>query len=63
MRHAVISPKISFGNNGAKGEVATARPLTVARICVMRQRNPLEFLGDSIGRHRAAQPSLSLLQR
>ena len=63
LRHAVIWRKISFGNKSAKGEAATARLLTVARTCVMRQRNALEFLCDSISRYRAAQPSLSLLQR
>ena len=63
LRHAVIWRKISFGNQSAKGEVATARLLTVARTCVMQRRNALEFLCDSVSRHRAAQPSLSLLQR
>ena len=62
LRHAVIWRKISFGNKSAKGEAATARLLTVARTCVMRQRNALKFLCDSISRYRAAQPSLSLLQ-
>ena len=65
LRHAVIWRKISFGNTSAKGEgeAATARLLTVARTCVMRQRNALKFLCDSISRYRAAQPSLWLLQR
>ena len=63
LRHAVIWRKISFGNKSAKGEVATARLLTVARTCVMQQRNGLEFITDSVSRHRAAQPSLSLVQR
>ena len=63
LRHAVIWRKISFGNKSAVGEVATARLLTVARTCVMQQRNALEFLADSVSRHRTAQPSLSLLQR
>ena len=63
LRHAVIWRKISFGNKSKRGEVATARLLTVARTCVMRQRNALEFLADSVSRHRTAQPSLSLLQR
>lgn len=63
LRHAVIWRKSSFGNQSAKGEVATARLLTVARTCVMQRRNALEFLGDSVSRHRAGQPSLSLLQR
>lgn len=61
--HAVIWRNISFENKSATGEVATARLLTVARTCVMQQRNALKFLCDSVSRHRAAQPSLSLLQR
>jgi len=63
LRHAVIWRKISFGNQSAKGEIATARLLTVARTCVMQRRNALEFLCDSVSRHRAGQPALSLLQR
>ena len=63
LRHAVIWRKSCFGNQSRKGEVATARLLTVARTCVMQRRNALEFLSDSLRRHRAAQPALSLLQR
>jgi transposase len=63
LRHAVIWRKISFGNQSAKGEIATARLLTVARTCVMQRRNAMEFLCDSVSRRRAGQPALSLLQR
>ena len=63
LRHAVIWRKGSFGNQSQRGEVATARLLTVARTCVMQRRNALEFLSDSVRRHRAGQPALSLLQR
>jgi len=35
----------------------------VARTCVMQRRNALEFLADSVRRHRAGQPALSLLQQ
>ena len=63
LRHAVIWRKISFGNQSAAGEVATARLLTAARTCVLQGRNALEFLCESVSRHRAGQPSLSLLQR
>lgn len=63
LRHAVIWRKGSFGNQSEKGEVATARLLTVARTCVMQRRNAVEFLSESVRRHRAAQPALSLLQR
>jgi transposase len=63
LRHAVIWRKGSFGNQSSKGEAATARLLTVARTCVMQRRNALEFLCDSVSRHRAGQPSPSLLQR
>jgi len=62
LRHAVIWRKSCFGNHSSKGEVATARLLTVARTCVMQRRNALEFLSQSVRRHRAAQPALSLLQ-
>ena len=62
LRHAVIWRKIMFGNQSAKGEIATARLLTVARTCVMQGRNAIEFLCDSVSRHRTGQPSLSLLQ-
>ena len=62
LRHAVIWRKGSFGNQSRKGEVATARLLTVARTCVMQRRNALEFLSESVRRHRAGQPALSLLQ-
>ena len=61
LRHAVIWRKSSFGNQSAKGEVATARLLTVARTCLMQHRNALEFLCDSVSRHRTGQPPLSLL--
>jgi transposase len=63
LRPAVIWRKSSFGNQSRKGEVATARLLTVARTCVMQRRNALEFLSESVRRYRAAQPALSLLQR
>jgi len=63
LRHAVIWRRGSFGNQSANGEEATARLLTAARTCVMQRRNALEFLCDSVSRHRAGQPALSLLQR
>jgi transposase len=63
LRHAVIWRKSCFGNQSSKGEVATARLLTIARTCVMQRRNALEFLSDSVRRHRAGQPALSLLQQ
>jgi transposase len=63
LRHAVIWRKGSFGNQSRKGEVVTARLLTVARTCVMQRRNAVDFLSDSVRRHRAGQPALSLLKR
>jgi transposase len=63
LRHAVIWRKCCFGNQSSKGEVATARLLTTARTCVMQRRNALEFLSESVRRHRASQPALSLLQQ
>jgi hypothetical protein len=62
LRHAVIRSEGSFGNQRANGEVATTRLLTVARTCVMPRRIALEFPCDSVSRHRAGRPSLSLLQ-
>lgn len=38
------------------------RSLTIARTCVMQQRNALEFLCASVSSHRPAQPLLLLLQ-
>ena len=61
LRHAVIWRKVCLGNQSAKGEVATARLLTVARTCVMQGRNTLEFLSESVHRHRVGRPPLSLL--
>ena len=63
LRHAVIWRKGSFGNQSANGEVATARLLTATRTCVIQRRNALEFLTDSLRRHRTGQPALSLLER
>ncbi|MDP2999559.1 MAG: hypothetical protein Q8N47_18865 [Bryobacterales bacterium] len=54
---------LKFGNQSAKGEIATARLLTVARTWVMQRRHALEFLCDSVSHHRAGQPALTLLQR
>jgi transposase len=62
LRHAVIWRKGSFGNQSRKGETATARLLTIARTCVMQRRNALEFLTESVRRHRAGHHALSLLQ-
>jgi len=62
LRHAVIWRKICFGNQSRKGEIATARLLTVARTCVMQRRNALEFLTESVQRRRAGQAALSLLR-
>ena len=62
LRHAVIWRKICFGNQSPRGEIATARLLTVARSCVMQRRNALEFLTESLRRRRAGQSALSLLK-
>ena len=63
LRHAVIWRKISFGNQSAIGEVATARLLTAARTCVVQGRNALEFFSESLNRHRSGQSALSLLKQ
>jgi len=60
LRTAVQWRKISFGNRSRKGEIATARLLTVAQTCKRQQRHVLGYLTDAVRRHRrqAAAPSL-----
>ena len=61
IRIAVQLRKISFGNRSAKGELATARLLTVSQTCKSQGRNVLTYLADAISRHRLARPASSLL--
>ena len=61
IRPAVQWRKICFGNRSENGELLTARLLTATRTCILQQRNPFEFLVDSITAHRHGLPSPSLL--
>jgi len=61
IRPAVQWRKICFGNRSEKGELLTARLLTVTRTCILQQRNPFEFLVDSLKAHRQGRTSPSLL--
>ena len=61
LRCAVQWRKTSFGNRSARGEVATARLLTVARTCRMQNRNSLKYLANAIRAHRKTLPCPSLM--
>jgi len=61
IRPAVQWRKICFGNQSEKGQVLTARLLTVTRTCIFRNKNSFEFLVDSITAHRLGLPTPSLL--
>jgi transposase len=45
--------KICFGNRSAKGELATARLLTVAETCGLQRLNVLAYLSATITCHRS----------
>jgi len=62
LRPPVQWRKICFGNQSEDGERLTARLLTVSRSCMLQQRNPFEFLVQSIIAHRKGLPAPSLLQ-
>ena len=61
IRPAVQWRKICFGNQSENGQLLTARLLTVTRTCILQQKNPLEFLVDSITAHRLALSTPSLV--
>jgi len=63
LRTGVQWRKISFGNRSAKGELATARLLTVAETCDLQSLNILAYLSAAIARHRCRQQAISLLPR
>ncbi|HEY6372439.1 MAG TPA: IS66 family transposase [Candidatus Sulfotelmatobacter sp.] len=63
LRTGVQWRKICFGNRSAKGELATARLLTVAETCDCQRRNILAYLAAAIVRHRSHQQVASLLLR
>src|SRR5499427_2214376 len=61
LRTGVQWRKICFGNRSAKGELATARLLTVAETCDCQRRNILAYLAAAIVCHRSHQKVASLL--
>ena len=63
LRTAVQWRKTSFGNRSAKGELATARLLTIAETCDLQKLNILAYLSAAITAHRQRQKPASLLPR
>jgi len=63
LRTGVQWRKICFGNRSVKGELATARLLTIAETCALQGLNVLAYLSAAIARHRRRQQTASLLPR
>ena len=63
LRTGVQWRKICFGNRSVKGELATARLLTIAETCELQGLNVLAYLSAAIARHRRRQQTASLLPR
>lgn len=63
LRTAVQWRKISFGNRSRKGEIATARLLTVTQTCKWQRRHVLGYLTEAVRRHRRHTAAPSLLPR
>jgi len=63
LRRGVQWRKICFGNRSGKGEVATARLLTVTETCRRQRRNALGYLTEALICHRRREPVTSLLPR
>jgi len=61
LRTGVQWRKICFGNRSAKGELATARLLTVAETCNLQRLNILAYLSAAIACHRSRKQITSLL--
>jgi len=61
LRTGVQWRKICFGNRSAKGELATARLLTVAETCDLQRLNILAYLSAAIACHRSRKKITSLL--
>src|SRR5580698_4885333 len=61
LRTGVQWRKICFGNRSAKGELATARLLTVAETCDLQRLNILAYLSAAIASHRSRKQITSLL--
>ena len=55
--------ELCFGNRSAKGELATARLLTVADPCDLQRLNILAYLSAAIVCHRRRQSIASLVHR
>lgn len=62
LRPAVQWRKICFGSRSDNGSILTSRLLTIVRTCWLQQRNPLEFLADSIKAYKNGSPMLSLIK-
>src|SRR5580658_9638740 len=63
LRTGVQWRKICFGNRSAKGELATARLLTVAETCDLQRLNVLAYLSAAIACHRSRKQITSLLPK
>lgn len=63
LRTGVQWRKICFGNRSAKGELATARLLTVSETCDLQGVNILAYLSAAIDSKRRRLPVASLLPR
>jgi transposase len=61
VRPAVQWRKICFGNQSEEGELLTARLLTAERTCILQERNPFQFLVESVIAHRNGLPAPSLV--
>jgi transposase len=63
LRAGVQWRKICFGTRSARGELATARLLTIAETCELQGLNVLAYLSAAIACYRRRQPVASLLPR
>jgi hypothetical protein len=61
LRHGVIWRKLSFGTQSQAGSRFVERMLTVIETCRQQKRNVLEFVTESVERHFAGEPGLSLM--
>ena len=60
-RPAVQWRKICFGKQSEDGELLTARLLTAERTCILQERNPFQFLVQSVIAYRNGLPAPSLV--
>jgi len=61
VRPAVQWRKICFGNQSEEGELLTARLLTAERTCILQERNPFQFLVQSVIAYRTGLPAPPLV--